>query len=106
MPFIIPSNMIVFFVLRYRYAIVEEKRVPSASTIRSHIVSTSPDFCILSPKKESIVNSKISHSVPIAIAKVNVKIAIAQGLPIIFWRLYIKKRIVKPTNPNMIAEKA
>ena len=88
--FIIPSKIIVFLLFRYRYAIVEENRAPITSTIRSHIVSTSPDFCMLSPKKESIENSKISHTAPIAIAKVNAKIAIAQGLPIIFCLLYMK----------------
>jgi len=61
------------------YAVVEAISAPTVSTIRSHIVSFNPDFCMFSPKISSIPNSKISQTVPIAIAKANEKIARARG---------------------------
>ena len=72
------------------YAIVEEKRAPRESTMRSVIVSARPDFCMFNPKKESIENSKISQSAPMESANVNEKTAIAQGLPMILCLLYMK----------------
>ena len=77
--FIIPLKIIVFLVLRYMYAIPEARIAPSVSIIRSPIVSDSPDFCMPYPKVWSIMNSKISHIVPIAIAKEKAKIASTHG---------------------------
>ena len=101
-----PSKMNDFFVLRYMNPIPAAKIAPSVSTIRSPIVSTSPDFCIFIPKNWSIENSKISQIAPIAIAKENEKIAIANGLALTSLREYIRYRIVKPMKPKTIAEPA
>jgi len=85
-------------------AIVDATIAPPVSTMRSHIVSMSPDFCMLSPKNWSIVNSKISQTAPIAIANEKEKIAIAIGLALTSFLEYIRYRIEKPMNPNTIAE--
>src|SRR5690606_13970848 len=49
---------------RYRYPVTEKISAPIASTIRSHMVSRRPLFCILRPKRLSIPNSKISQIAP------------------------------------------
>ena len=87
-------------------AIVDAAIAPPVSTMRSHIVSTSPDFCMLSPKNWSIVNSKISQIAPIAIANENEKIAIAIGLALTSLLEYMRYSIEKPMNPKTIAEPA
>ncbi len=46
-------------------------------------MSIRPDFCMLSPNRLSIVNSIISHVVPIAIAKEKENTAIVHGLVLI-----------------------
>ena len=53
---------------------------PATSTIKSHMVSTKPDFCRLNPKFESSVNSNISHIAPMATANVNENNAMKPGL--------------------------
>lgn len=101
-----PSKMNVFLVLRYMNPIPAARIAPSVSTIKSPIVSTSPDFCIFSANNCSIENSKISQMAPIAIANENEKIAIASGLALTSLREYIRYRIVKPMKPKTIAEPA
>jgi len=85
-------------------AIVDDAIAPAVSTMRSHIVSMSPDFCMLSPKDWSIKNSKISQTAPIAIAKENEKIAIMRGLALTSRLEYMRYSIEKPMNPKTIAE--
>lgn len=87
-------------------AIVDATIAPPVSTMRSHMVSMSPDFCMLSPKNWSIVNSKISQIAPIAIANENEKIAIANGFALTSCREYMRYRIEKPMNPKTTAEPA
>lgn len=106
MLFIIPLNINPLFVFRYMKAIVDENIAPNVSIMRSPIVSRRPDFCIFNPRVWSIVNSKISHIVPIAIAKEKENIAMAHGLVFISCLLAMKYRTVNPRNPNTIADPA
>lgn len=57
-------NDVLPAVIKYRYPITAIAPAPIASTIRSHMVSTRPLFCMFISNVASIPNSKISHNAP------------------------------------------